>query len=155
MILFSLLLPAAMLHADDIVEIKGLRHWAASEHIRVVLDLSGSVEFSANKLQNPERLFFDIRNAKLKKGAQTVFNINDNLLRSVRLGQFNASTVRIVFDIADPAYEYKVFMLEDPSRLVVDVLSKKQAGAKPDERTAEPDAAKPEESKTQPSVQQI
>ncbi|MDX9714288.1 MAG: N-acetylmuramoyl-L-alanine amidase [Dissulfurispiraceae bacterium] len=150
-----LLLAAGSLQADDQMEIKGLRHWAASEHIRVVLDLSGSVEFSANKLQNPERLFFDIRNAKLKKGLQTVFNINDNLLRTVRLGQFNATTVRIVFDISNPSYEYKVFILEDPARLVIDVFLKKHAEDKADEPSPESDLKKPQENKAAPPVQQL
>ncbi|MCE5312280.1 MAG: N-acetylmuramoyl-L-alanine amidase [Nitrospiraceae bacterium] len=131
--------------AEELVEIKGLRHWAASDHIRVVLDMSGPVEFTANKLQNPERLFFDVKNAKIKKGLPPVFNVNDNLLKSVRVGQFNASTARIVFDISNPSYEYKVFHLEDPSRLIIDIYIKKQGAAQPDDSAKEQAVKKPSE----------
>lgn len=152
--LLSFVLPSA---ADEPVEIRGLRHWAASEHIRVVLDMSEPVEFTANKIQNPERLFFDVKNAKIKKGLQPVFNINDSLLKSVRVGQFNATTVRIVFDIASPGYEYKIFHLEDPARLVIDVYTKKQQHAPlPDEAAKEQEVKKPaDESAPIPTKQML
>jgi N-acetylmuramoyl-L-alanine amidase len=120
-------------------EVKGLRHWTTSEYIRIVVDMSGPVEFTKNTLHNPERLFFDLKDTKVLKSIQPVFNIGDKLLKSVRIGQYNADTVRIVFDLESPDYEYKIVILQDPSRIVIDVFSKGGKGGgteeKPNERT--------------------
>lgn len=110
--------------SEEFIEVKGLRHWATSEYIRVVIDLSGPAEFSKGKLSNPERLFFDIKNAKLLKGIQTNFAISAKPVKTVRLGQFTPDTVRVVFDLETADYDFKVFSLEDPARLVIELFSK-------------------------------
>jgi N-acetylmuramoyl-L-alanine amidase len=118
-----------------LIEVKGLRHWSTAEYIRVVIDLSGPAEFSKGKLSNPERLFFDIKNAKLMKGIQTNFAINSKSLKMVRMGQFAPNTVRIVFDLETPDYDFKVFSLEDPARLVIEISSKASTEDKKDAKT--------------------
>jgi N-acetylmuramoyl-L-alanine amidase len=110
--------------AEDIVEVRGLRHWTAPGYIRVVIDMSGPVEFTKGNLSNPERLFFDFKNAKIVKGSQTNFPVGDKLLKSIRIGQFNAATVRVVFDLESSDYEFKIFNLEDPARFVIDISAK-------------------------------
>ncbi len=110
--------------AGNPVEVKGLRYHITSEYLRVVIDLSGPAEFSNAKLSNPERLFLDIKNAKLGKELQKNYTINDTLVKGIRLGQFNADTARIVFDLVSADYDFKIFSLEDPSRLIIDIFSK-------------------------------
>ncbi len=110
--------------AGDPVEIKGLRYHITSEYLRVVIDLSGTAEFSKARLSNPERLFLDIKNAKLAKDLQKNFTINDALVKGIRFGQFNADTARIVFDLVSADYDFKIFSLEDPSRLIIDIFPK-------------------------------
>ncbi|MCX8069553.1 MAG: N-acetylmuramoyl-L-alanine amidase [Thermodesulfovibrionales bacterium] len=122
--LLTLFLNVRNSYANEMIDVKSLRHWATNDSIRVVVDLSGVVEFTKGKLSNPERLFFDIKNSKLLKGIQPSYTIGDSLIKSIRLGQFNPNTVRIVFDLEKPDYEYKVFMLEDPMRLVIDFMTK-------------------------------
>jgi N-acetylmuramoyl-L-alanine amidase len=132
--------------AGDPVEVKGLRYHITSEYLRVVIDLSGPAEFSKAQLSNPERLFLDIKNAKLAKDFQKNYTINDTMVKGIRLGQFNADTARIVFDLVSADYDFKIFSLEDPSRLIIDISSKgneekKQVPGnieKPDE-TSKPD----------------
>ncbi|GER92409.1 N-acetylmuramoyl-L-alanine amidase [hot springs metagenome] len=123
-LLSFVLLSPSVSKSEDLIEVKGLRHWATAEYIRVVIDLSGPAEFSKGKLSNPERLFFDIKNAKLLKGIQTNFAIGAKPVKAVRLGQFTPDIVRIVFDLETPDYDFKVFSLEDPARLVVELSSK-------------------------------
>ena len=111
--------------AGGLVEVKGLRYHITSEYLRVVIDLSGPAEFSKATLSNPERLFLDIKNAKLAKDLQKNYTINDTSLKGIRLGQFNADTARIVFDLVSADYDFKIFSLEDPSRLIIDIFSKR------------------------------
>ncbi|MFQ3573802.1 MAG: N-acetylmuramoyl-L-alanine amidase [Thermodesulfovibrionales bacterium] len=126
------------LYAEDMREIKGVRHWSSNDTVRVVIDLSGTVEFTKGRLSNPERLFFDLKNCKLPKSIQNNYNINLNPIKMVRLGQFNANTVRVVFDLDRADYDFKVFSLEDPVRLVVDLTTKAQGESPRERQTPEP-----------------
>ncbi len=136
---FSLPFPCA---AGDPVEVKGLRYHITSEYLRVVIELSGTAEFSKAQLSNPDRMFLDIKNAKLTKDLQKNYTINDSLVKGIRLGQFNADTARVVFDLVSADYDFKIFSLEDPSRLIIDIFSKGSNEKKPApgniEKPAEP-----------------
>ncbi len=153
-LLFCILLFPSLSNADNTIEVKGLRHWSTSEYTRVVVDLSAAADFNKGRLSNPERLFLDLKDAKVTKDCPRTFPISDKLLKSVRLGQFNATTVRIVFDLESPDYDFKIFSLEDPARLVIDILPKDPAGEKRIEKDADkntdtkkPDMKKPDTKK--------
>jgi N-acetylmuramoyl-L-alanine amidase len=141
--------------AEDMVDVKGLRYHITSEYLRVVVELSGPVEFSNGKLSGPDRLFLDLKNSKFAKDLQKNYTINDVLVKGIRLGQFNANTVRIVFDLASADYDFKIFSLEDPSRLIIDI-SAKSGGEKKQtpgniEKPAEPPTPKSEPPKSDAS----
>lgn len=114
------------------VEIKGVRQWAGQNSIRVVIDLSGMAPYSKGKLSNPERLFLDLKGAKLAATAPKSVAIGDRLVKSVRLGQFSADTVRIVFDLESDSYDHKIMTLDDPMRLIVDFAQKGRFDQKPE-----------------------
>lgn len=106
--------------SEDIVEVRGLRYWSSPEYIRVIIELSGPIEFTKGRLPNPERLYIDMKNAKIINGLQRNYKIEDNILKMVRMG-VNANIVRIVFDLNTEDYNFKFLNLEDPTRLVVDI----------------------------------
>lgn len=114
----------------DAVTVNDLRYWSYEEGTRFVVDLTGAVAFSKDRLTQPDRVFVDLAHAKLAKGAKTQIALPDGPVRVIRLGQFNAQTVRIVFDIGpdSPASfdDIRVTQLEDPPRLVIDFVSKTQ-----------------------------
>lgn len=110
--------------AADPVEIKGVRQWAGQNSTRIVIDMTGVAPYSKGRLSNPERLFFDIRGAKLSAAVPKTVFVGDRLVKSVRFGQFSADTVRIVFDLATDRCDHKVMTLDDPVRLIVDFAEK-------------------------------
>jgi len=57
------------------------------------------------------------------------------VLKGIRAGQFDAATARIVFDLETADYDFKVFSLEDPARLVVDIFPKGSGDNKADVKT--------------------
>jgi len=116
----------------DPVEVKGVRQWAGQNSTRIVIDLSGSVPYSKGRLSNPERLFFDLKGAKLGLTAPKTVVVGDRLIKSVRLGQFSADTVRVVFDLESENYDHKVMTLDDPTRLIVDIAPKGRFDLKPE-----------------------
>ena len=124
-VILLLIIPPSFSHASNTVELKGIRYWSSPEYTRVVVDLTGTVEYSQNRLTNPDRLYFDLKNTTITKQIVTKLPIGDDILETVRAGQFNCDTVRVVLDLKD-IKEFNVFMLEGPSRFVIDVYGKEK-----------------------------
>jgi N-acetylmuramoyl-L-alanine amidase len=122
-ILFFLLLSTSSV-ASEKIDVKNIRYWSSSDYTRIVIDLSGHVEFSKNLLSDPDRIYFDLKNTRLSKDIKTVFPVGDGMLKAVRAGQFDPDTVRIVFDL-EMIKDFNTFFLDSPARLVVDVQGTK------------------------------
>lgn len=105
--------------------INDIRYWSASGHTRVVVYLSQPVEYTATRISNPDRVYFDLKNSKIIKEIKSNLPVGDGILKAVRAGQYDAETVRVVLDL-DKMEDFNTFVLEDPIRLVIDVNSKKQ-----------------------------
>jgi N-acetylmuramoyl-L-alanine amidase len=124
-VILLLIIPPSFSHASSTVELKGIRYWSSPEYTRVVVDLTGTVAYSQNRLTNPDRLYFDLKNTTITEQIVTKLPIGDDILKTVRAGQFNCDTVRVVLDLKN-IKEFNVFMLEGPSRFVIDVYGKKK-----------------------------
>jgi N-acetylmuramoyl-L-alanine amidase len=115
-----LLALVASARASEKIDVKTIRYWSSPGYTRIVVDLSGSVEFSTNRLSDPDRIYFDLKNSRLKKEIKTTLPVGDGLLKAVRAGQFDAQTVRIVLDL-EKIKDFNTFILDSPTRLVIDV----------------------------------
>jgi len=108
------------------VMVKRVRHFAAEDYTRVVLDLSGKADFikhwlKANPAANkPPRLFLDLEDSVISKEIPRDIAIKDGLLRSVRWGYNRPGVARVVFDSAN-VKDFTVFAMTDPHRIVIDV----------------------------------
>ncbi len=108
------------------VELTGVRFWSNPGYTRVVVDLSAPTGFSLNKLPAvpkegvPARLYVDLVGAAPGAGLADSLTVNDGLLQTVRTGRPTPDTARVVLDLVSVG-DAKVFLLEDPSRLVIDV----------------------------------
>jgi N-acetylmuramoyl-L-alanine amidase len=113
------------------IEVKDIRSWSSENYTRVVVDLTNTVEFSKNRLSNPDRLYFDVKDAHISKEINTSIPVGDGILKTVRASQFNKTTVRVVLDL-DEISDYQTFIFDDPARLVIDVYGKTKNVDKPD-----------------------
>jgi N-acetylmuramoyl-L-alanine amidase len=109
-------------------DVNDIRFWSYPGYTRVVISLSDNPEYSGNRLSNPDRLYFDIKNSALKKDLQKSISVGNGMLRTVRASQFDAGTVRVVLDL-EKMTNYKVLSMEDPIRLVIDIYGEKQAAS--------------------------
>lgn len=123
-IILFLLIPLSWIWAEDRQQIKDIRYYELSQGVRVVVETNGVVEFARGQLKNPERVFFDIKKSLLNKEARKEFLVNNSVVNKIRVGQFDTSTVRIVFELLKPDYEFKVIQLENPFRIVIDIYLK-------------------------------
>lgn len=90
---------------------------------RVVIELDKKTSFSSNILKRPLRLYFDIKATSIGVTDKPLL-INEGPVRSIRAGQFKKDIARVVLDLKSRA-PYKVFTLEDPYRIVIDIGEEK------------------------------
>jgi len=103
------------------VHVLGIRHWAGSDYVRVVIDLDGPVRFKQQQISNPDRVFVDIENTRLSRALKKEpIHVSKGYLKAIRMGQFNADTSRVVLDL-EKIRNVSVFYLSDPDRIVMDV----------------------------------
>ncbi len=106
--------------------VNSLRIWSNPNYTRVVIDADRKSKFSHRllkedpALKKPQRLYVDLEDSCLGKDIERHIPINDNLLLDARAGQYTAKVVRVVVDIK--SFEsYKIFSLNNPFRIVLDV----------------------------------
>ena len=110
--------------------ITDLRFWSNPEYTRIVINADQDRSFSHHLLKKDpdlnipfQRLYVDIPQTLLGKGVAEHTPINDDLLKQARAGQYLPHTVRVVVDIK--SFEnYKIFSLNDPFRIIIDVWGK-------------------------------
>lgn len=112
--------------ASEKATIHGIRHWSNEKYTRVVIDIDSPVEFTQNRLSNPDRLFFDLKGCVLPKEITASLPIGDNILKDARAAQFNKNTVRVVLDLEN-FESFNVFTLHEPYRIVIDVYGKEKS----------------------------
>jgi len=99
-----------------------IRAWNAETYTRIVIDVGAQVKYQAARLSNPDRIYFDVENAKIDPELlhKPVDVEGGGFLKSVRVGQNQLDVVRVVLEV-DHAKDYSVSLLPNPYRLVVDV----------------------------------
>ncbi len=117
--------------------VQNIRHWSTSDYTRVVIDMDVETSYRKTRLSNPDRIFFDISNAKLSPELlNKTFVIADVFLKQVRVGQNTSDVVRVVLDFAGIS-DFSVFELHDPYRIIIDIHGSQIAQS----RSAAPAAA--------------
>jgi N-acetylmuramoyl-L-alanine amidase len=125
--------------------VTGIRHWSEGAYTRIVIDQNNTVAFRSKELKNPDRLVFDLLNARVGKSlSKEPLPINDGILKQVRASQYAPDVVRVVLDLAS-IKSYASFPLRDPARLVIDVTGEAaSSGEEPSSVETGSQAAPPE-----------
>jgi len=97
---------------------------------RITIELSREVSYTADRVPDPDRLFFDVANAVVP-GAMSVRAqaLTGTWISGVRVGQHTETAIRIVLQLTG-APRHSVFALYAPFRLVID-LEREPAGEAP------------------------
>lgn len=118
-VFFVVCIPSASF-ADANIDVSDIRFWSYPDYTRVVVTVSDTPEYTKNRLSNPDRLYFDIRNSQIRKELKTTLPVGNGMLKSVRASQFDETTVRVVLDL-EKVRDYKIITMEDPVRLIIDI----------------------------------
>jgi len=103
-------------------EVSHVHIWNADNYTRIIIELGGRAKYQAARISDPDRIYFDIENAKLSNELlhQPIEIPSVGYLKAVRVAQNRSDVVRVVLDVAK-VKDYSVFELADPDRLIVDV----------------------------------
>ena len=113
-------------------KITKIRHWSTSDYTRVVIHLDKDTTYTSKLLNadpsidKPPRLFVDINNTAIDNNLY-VEPITTGLLEEIKFGRNTKDKSRVVLYI-NSFDDYKVFSLENPYRIVMDIEGK---GSKP------------------------
>ena len=101
------------------VTIRDIQRSTLPDGVRITLEMDGEAMFHSERLENPKRVFFDIKGGRTTPGLQdAALKFQDDVVRHIRFGRHPNAT-RVVMDL-EGADSYSVFTLYDPFRLVVD-----------------------------------
>ncbi|PYT80312.1 MAG: hypothetical protein DMG40_13040 [Acidobacteria bacterium] len=132
--------PSAPLHAGgksvatssftEIPRVRRIRTSLNGDATRITIDLDNTVEFTSGRINNPDRVFFDLHAARLTpEVARTSIHVEGDLLTAVRVAQNHAGVVRVALDV-NGVKEYTALLTKDPTQLVIDLYGS-SFGAEP------------------------
>jgi len=136
--------------SKTLTHVTGIRHWSTPDSTRVAIDLQQNVRFESQRIEHPNRIFFDLYNTRLdSKLTGKSFDIDDELLKKIRVSQFKPRQTRVVLEVDDVS-DFSASLLSNPPRLMVEIRNKR--GAKSSERKED---AAPAASKTAGRVGEV
>lgn len=107
--------------------LRRIRHWSQKDYTRVVIELDDATDIRYDRVQGPERLFFDFVGARLDSTLRptSTIKVGDGLVQRVRTGQNHRAVARVVFDL-DFRVHFTTSWLTNPPRLVVEMHRRPQ-----------------------------
>src|SRR5579883_763870 len=106
--------------------VTAVRHWSLPDITRIAIEVSGEFEFRTERLHNPERVYFDILNARPRLNprldSRKVYreSFDDRLVTGLRVAETTPGVTRVVLDLTGPV-EVSTSQLANPDRLIVEL----------------------------------
>ncbi len=110
--------------AAQTARLTGVRHLSGVHYTRVIIDLNRPVRYSAHRLppasgSKLSRIYLDIPGTRLTMRGRRI-DVNDRLVRRIRLSQFKTRVVRVVLDLKHRG-KPDIALMANPHRIVIDV----------------------------------
>jgi N-acetylmuramoyl-L-alanine amidase len=108
--------------SGDPGRISGIRFWSQPDATRIAIEVTSDFKLRSDRLQNPDRLFFDVAGVKPAdghRGIQTI-NVGDTFVKQIRVAETQPGTTRIVLDLRAPV-DFNASQLSNPERLIIEL----------------------------------
>lgn len=125
-VLYLLLTESELVQANSGAKLLGVRIWPSEDYTRITLESDKALPISHQLLTGPDRLVVDIDGLELNptlKDLVAKVKPNDPYVAQIRVGQFQPTVVRLVFDLKeavkpqlftlDPIAEYQYRLIFD------------------------------------------
>jgi N-acetylmuramoyl-L-alanine amidase len=105
------------------LQVTAVRYWTLGDVTRIAIEVNGDFNFKRDRLNNPDRLFFDIEARPNVAGLRfSTRQVKDRLLKQIRIAETLPGRTRVVLDL-NVAVDYTVSKLENPDRLIIELRS--------------------------------
>lgn len=107
--------------SKKIVQVNSIKHTSEDDYTRITITLEQDVRFESQRLDHPDRVFFDLKDAQLASrllGASV--NVDDGRVKKIRMAQYKPGRARIVIE-TDGRASFNAALASDPPRLVIDI----------------------------------
>jgi N-acetylmuramoyl-L-alanine amidase len=132
--------------------VTAVRHWSLNGVTRVAIEVSGDFQFRTDRLHNPERVYFDILDARPRMGSRRLYSedLDDKLVKRIRAAETRPGITRVVLEL-NADVDATTSQLANPNRLIIEVRAAAPAAAVPPEITsALPASVQPSPPKIEP-----
>jgi N-acetylmuramoyl-L-alanine amidase len=104
--------------------VQKIRTSVTPESTEIIIDLEDTVQYASGHIANPDRIYFDLRSARLSPSLAhgNVHVTGGNLLTQIRVAQNHAGVVRVVLDV-NGVSDYAVSLTKKPAKLVIELYS--------------------------------
>ncbi|HTX37283.1 MAG TPA: N-acetylmuramoyl-L-alanine amidase [Bryobacteraceae bacterium] len=124
--LAALAITMTLMGAQDrgVRSVTAVRHWTLGDVTRVAVEVSADFKYHTDRLQNPDRVYFDIMNARPRIGEHPLFSesLDDPRVKRLRVAETTPGVTRIVLDLAG-SVQVTTTQLANPDRLMIEVRS--------------------------------
>jgi len=109
--------------------VTAVRFWSLANVTRIAVETDGDFHVKSDRLDNPDRLFFDLTGTKptLSNKSMTVIPVSDKFVKQIRVAEPQRNVTRVVLDLASPV-EATTSRLDSPDRLIIELRT---AGSQP------------------------
>ncbi len=130
-----------------------IRYWTSTTYTRIVLNVTRPVRYRTGILHHPDRLYIDLDHTVLSREVRNrVWEMDASAhLQKIRVGQFLPDVARVVFDF-DRIKDHRIFVLESPFRIVIDIFQRPWEPASQTRTDAKPSESTPDEPAEPPPV---
>ena len=105
---------------NRLATLTAVRREVLPDALRITLELKREATFHDERLENPARVFVDLRNTQAVEALQEArIAYEDDVVRQTRIGRQPDNRTRVVFDLRG-AGRYSVYSLYNPYRVVID-----------------------------------
>jgi N-acetylmuramoyl-L-alanine amidase len=89
---------------------------------RIAIQTDGDFQVKADRLDNPDRIFFDLAGTKptLTHKALTVIPVSDRFVKQIRVAEPQPNITRVVLDL-ETSVEATTSRLQNPDRLIIEL----------------------------------
>jgi N-acetylmuramoyl-L-alanine amidase len=118
-----LLAVSLSLAADpDVHHVTAVRFWSLGAVTRIAIQTDGDFQVKSDRLDNPDRLFFDLSGTRpmLGRKGMTVIPVSDHFVKQIRVAEPQSSVTRVVLDL-ETSVEPTISRLDNPSRLIIEL----------------------------------
>ena len=137
--------------------VTAVRHWSLSGVTRVAIEVSGDFRFRTDRLHNPERVYFDILDARPRMDSRRFYSedLDDKLVKRIRAAETVPGMTRVVLELNGDV-EATTSQLANPNRLIIELRGAAPGPATPPETApALPAVVAPSPPKVEPPAPKV